>query len=87
MSASICWRALPTNNKTLDVAAPSSFITAMSRAFQYEPPWTLGEGDLPMLRGMAAAHGGSDRDNPFEQLIHLIDDGDHPRTIEVWAQY
>lgn len=87
MSASICWRALPTTNQTLDVAAPSSFLAAMTRAFQSGAPWTLGEGDLPVLRGMAAAHGGSHRDNPFEQLIHLIDDGGSPRTIEVWAQY
>ncbi len=85
MSATIYWRALPTTNKTLPVNAPSSFITAMERAFNRAPPWTVGVVDLPILRGMAAAFGGNDRDNPFETMVGLIENGD--RTIEVWPQY
>lgn len=88
MSATIYWRPLPLRDKHLKVGAPSSFIAAMERAFG-PSPWGLGEGSLATLRGMSAAFGDDDRENPFAQLVELIeDDGDgSSRSIEVWTQY
>lgn len=81
MSASIHYRKVSKSNKYLDVAAPSFFVTAMSKAFG-NFPWRLTPSNLQILKGMAAAI--TDHPNPFEQLIDIIGDDNE---IEVWPEY
>ena len=85
MSASICWRPVKASRKTLKgVLAPSSFIRAMEQTFG-SLPIQLDENSVPKLLAMAAVFG-HDRDNPYRELIDIIErlDGD---AVEIWAEY
>jgi hypothetical protein len=87
MSATIYWRRVSNSNKTLPVSAPSSFITAMERAFG-AGPWIMSGDCLQTLRGMSACYGGPDRENPFDAMIRLIDqENGTTQAIEVWTVY
>lgn len=87
MSASIYWRPVGTNNKRLDVWAPSSFIESMRKVFG-DAPWRLSGEHLATLRGMDATCGErADRPSPYMQIIARIENGDEMLTIEVWPEY
>lgn len=83
MSASILYRPLADQRKCVDdVLAPSRFLGVMGKCFG-NLPFTLGEGAIPTLSGMAATWD-DDMHNPFERIIELIE---KYGTIEVWAEY
>lgn len=86
VSASIYWRPLETANAHIDVAAPSSFVLAMTKAFG-EAPWRLGLDQCATLTGMAAMCSDGARTNPFEAMMEKIQNNGEPRTIEVWPEY
>ena len=70
MSANIYW--VPTSKKRdFNVSAPSSFVSAIERCFG-SLPRTFDYKDLEILKGMAAVY--SYDENPFENLIRLIED-------------
>ena len=85
MGATIFYRVVERSNDSLSVSTPSSFVSAMERAFGSQP-WKLDEKDLATLRGMEAttATGSLSEVNPFQQIINLIEDG---KSIEVWPEY
>ena len=84
MGASIYWEKAGTTAPTLRrVSAPSSFIDAMNRAF-YDYPWTLCSDDVSRLQGMAAIFGGSDKDNPYLELVDLIEKF---AALKVWPSW
>ena len=78
MSASIRW-SLTSNGKSLDVWSPDDFLGAMGRVFG-DGPWTLGEGSLSVLRGMAAVD--KNRHNGYGDLIRIIETHGE---VKVWA--
>lgn len=82
MSANIYWEPLKTTrDRDLDVAAPSSFISAMRKAFGDGNEWTFDESSVSTLEGMAAAYG---YPNPYYELLSLL--AKHDR-IRIWAEY
>ena len=84
MSASIYWESVNTHAPSLKrVGAPSTFIDSMDRAF-YTGPWVLGVDHISKLFGMAAMFGGPDEDNPYLELIELIE---KTGTVKVWPQW
>lgn len=85
MSATIFWKPKLPAAGTVPCWAKSSFIEAMRVTFGDTPSWTLGPGDIPVLKGMAATHG--PEDNPYRFLIEKIEQGGEARTITVWAEY
>ena len=84
MSATICWRPVSKNEKSLGVMAPSAFQEAMSQA-GFPLPCDLSQTDIPVLRGMAAAFGRYDkRPNPYDEILELLNKYD---GISLWAVY
>ena len=81
MSATIFWEPVNPNAKHLDVMAPSHFISCLERA-GLGLPYTFGEHEIPILRGMAASMN-EDR-NPYSQLIEAITENG---SISVWCQH
>ena len=74
------WR--PTKGaQSLGVAAPSSFLQAMSRAFG-GPPFKLAEEHLSILDAMAGVY--SHPDNPYSKVAEIIR---QHGEIEIWAEY
>lgn len=86
MSASVCWEPIPTHYKTIPTGAPQSLITAIANAGlgDVNSGITLNESDLPVLKGMWAAHSGVNRDNPYWYLVEAIE---KHGSIRVWAVY
>ena len=85
VSASICWRPVRASTKALKgVLAPQAFIMAMQKTFG-SLPIQLDENSVPKLQAMAAVFG-HDRDNPYQELVDIIErlDGD---AVEIWAEY
>lgn len=83
MSASICWRPTDNSRKHISVGAPSSFMQTMDRA-GLRLPCTLGENELPTLRGMAATWSAPENANPYQQIIDLIE---QHGEIDLFAEY
>jgi hypothetical protein len=83
MGATIYYKQVtPKDRQDLEVLAPSSFTNTMERGFG-NSPWRLSSEDIPVLKGMAAAHR-DDSDNPFSRLIRAIEELDE---IEVWPEW
>ena len=87
MSANVYWRPTNTTRHSLDVSTPSSFLSALRRAFDRDGPWELGNSDIPVLRGMAAACGENHFDNPYQRMIDAIENDGNPQNIIVWSEY
>lgn len=84
MSANIHWRPVSRNDKTLDVPAPSAFQEKMAEA-GLALPTTVGQSDIPILKGLAAGYGrDKDRPNPFDQILKLVQ---MHGSVELWAVY
>jgi hypothetical protein len=81
MSANIYWEAVDPNPKSLYVMAPSWFMECLERAGM-DLPHTFSEGDISVLRGLAAAM--NDEKNPFKELIEAIQENG---AVNVWYQY
>ena len=80
MGASLYW-LITDRRKSLDCWSPSSFIAALTRAFG-DPPWTLDEEQLPVVRGMAATT--NDPHSGFDELIRLLEDH---KEIKLWPEW
>lgn len=83
MSASICWRRTNPAPDRLRALAPSKFMEQMERA-GISVPCQLGEGHRDILRGLAAAWGDRDDNNPYTELMAVID---KHGPVELWAEY
>lgn len=81
MSATVMYQ--PVKGKSLDIGAPSSFLSALERAFGNRP-WTLSGGDYHTLMGLAAGLGSDDQRAACEQLAKAVQDHGE---IRVWAEY
>jgi hypothetical protein len=81
MSANIYWEPVVNRANDLHVSAPSWFMESLERA-DMGLPHVFGSGDIPVLKGLAAAM--RDDPNPFKQLIEAIEKHD---KVEVWYEY
>lgn len=85
VGATIRWVRVDVEGQTIDVASPSSFITAMESALGMPPPWRIRKSHHDMLCAMAIAFEcGNSGDNPFRQMAQLVEDGS---AIDVWPEY
>lgn len=81
MSATIFWEPVNLKAKSLWVMAPSHFMSCLERA-GLGLPCTLGEHDIPILRGLAASMN-EDR-NPYNELIKAINENG---SVTVWYEH
>lgn len=80
MSATIYYRPVGPVKQALDIWAPSTFISAIERAFG-PLPQRLSAADIPTLRGMAAT---AEAHNPYADIVAKIE---LYGEIEIWAEY
>ena len=82
MGASIYWA--PTGGgKSLAVGFRSNFLEAMREAFGGDgSSWTIGEAELPVLRGMRAA--AKDIRDGLDEVIAAIEEHGE---IRIWARW
>ena len=84
MSTTIHYRNMSKTDPHLkNVGAPGSFIQSMQKAFG-RFPCELAEKDYAKLSGMAIMYSGSDDDNPYREVIDLIEKFGR---IELYASY
>lgn len=81
MSAAVMYQ--PVKGKRLDIGAPSSFLTALERAFG-PGYWTLTDRDYHTLKGLAA---GLDSDDERAACNELAEAVMECGEIRVWAEY
>ena len=83
MTANIHWTPEEQSSEILDVCQPSSFISAMDRAFG-DSPWVLAQKDLDRLQGMNCV---CDRESSaakeYQKLIELVV---RHGAIRVWPE-
>ena len=84
MSVSICWERSGRSPTLKHGGGSIFFIEAMNKAFHVPAPWHLDEHSLSTLRGMAAILSGRDIDNPYVELIELIETHG---AITVWLEW
>lgn len=80
MTATIYYRPVGPIKQTLDIWAPSAFITSMERAFG-PLPQRLSAADIPTLRGMSST--AESLNNPYADIIAKIE---LYGEIEIWAE-
>ena len=82
MSTSLFWYPTPKHRSfQLSTMAPDSFMESLQTAFHERPPMTLGQDELSVLVGMAAAS--KPNHKPYEELIAAIEKhGDIQITVE-----
>lgn len=83
MGATIRWEPVEKTFTTIEVAAPSAFVNAMTRGYGHSP-WTLTKNDRQKLEGMAAAVGTDSERKPYEEIIDRLNYHD---AIRVWPEY
>jgi hypothetical protein len=84
MSASVMW-APNDSGKSLGVMAPSSFMEAMEAAGLCLPCDLNVDEHYAVLKGMMAAAGGRRvTENPYRDLLDLLDKHE---SIRIWAEY
>lgn len=82
MSATIYYQ--PVKGKALSIGAPSSFTSALDRAFGRSPDRILNEYDVPTLRGIAAGFDSEDQRAAIDELIEAIQ---KHAAVRLWAEY
>lgn len=83
MGATIYYRRVAKNNKSLHVRAPSSFMEAVQDAFGHGGwPMPLGREALPVIKGMIAADKG--QREAYQDLYDKIEENDE---IEIWPEW
>ena len=80
MGATVYWKPVSRDHKTIPVDGRTSFIEAMGLAFG-DGPWMLDDVALPTLRGMAAANK-AEAAYPF-----LIKKVEQDGAVDVWYEY
>jgi len=84
MSATIHYRQTSKVDPYLKTcSAPSSFIESIEDAFHHFP-CELEESDIGTLRGMASVYNSLEEDNPYKELIDLIEKFG---SIKIYASY
>ena len=71
----------PLKGTVLSTKTPTTFLSMMERAFHTSPPFRLDEGDLAVLKGMAATFDET-QPNPFQELIQLMH---HWKVVDVYT--
>lgn len=83
MSASIRWAPIRPDHRSLGVGAPQAFMGALGEV-GIDLPCELTREHLNTLKAMAAAVGRGVDENPYRDLVELIEKHD---IIRIWAEY
>ena len=84
MSATLYFQ--PVKGKALRIGAPSSFMSALDRAFKYSQPWTIeaSSHDIAILEGLRAGLDDLEQRAAINELLKALEDH---TDIRVWAEY
>lgn len=82
MGATICYRPVPNNDRSLGIACPQHFIERCRKVFG-EFPHRFTRADLQRLHALSAIWEEKD-ENPWEKLVELV--GKHD-AVDVWDSY